>query len=137
MVDLLPDASNEEVRAFVTAQLEDRPLRPDPGPYPYVVTRHFPAVYSSRRVVWDESDHSEPSDVVIRCEAPFEGGRLRDEACALVVAFARAQAAATGFRHCAVFAERDAVYVDPGGTTSASTDPPRWGRSVNRRPGGA
>ena len=132
-VDLLPDATAEEVEAFHSAQLEDRPVQSEPGPYPYVVTRHFPAVYSSTRVSW--SHPGEPGQAVIPCAEPFDAdGRLRDEARALVVAHALERAAATGFKHCAVFDERDAVYVEPDGTTSDSSQPPRWGRTVTRYP---
>ena len=133
VVNLLPGATEEEVRAFQGEQIEPRALRPEPGPYPYVVTRHFPAVYSSKRVSW--AHPGEPADAVIPCTEPVgDGGELRDEARRLVVAYAVDRAAATGFKHCAVFGERDAVYVEPDGTTSESSQPPRWGRTVTRYP---
>ena len=34
VVDLLPGASDEELHAFVTAQLDDRALQPTPRPTP-------------------------------------------------------------------------------------------------------
>ena len=136
IVDLLPAASAGEIGAFQAEQLVERELRAEPGPYPYVVTRHFPAVYSSKRVSWRPP--GAPGDALIRCSEPFDGeGRLLDEARALVVAYALQRAAATGFKHCAVFGERDAVYVGPDGNTTASTDLPRWGRSITRHGGRA
>lgn len=134
VVNLLAGATEDEVRAFLGEQFEARALQPEPGPYPYVVTRHFPAVYSTKRVSWSEP--GEPGGAVVPCADPYDStGRLRDDARALVLACARERAAATRFRHCAVFGERDAVYVEPDGTTTASTEVPRWGRSVTRPPG--
>ncbi len=136
VVNLLPGATEEEVQAFLGKQFEPRDIRPEPGPYPYVVTRHFPAVYSSTRVSWRSP--GAPGDVLIPCSEPFDGeGRLRGEARALVVAYALEQAAATGFKHCAVLGERDAVYVAPDGNATASSVPPRWGRSFTRYGGRA
>ena len=129
VIDLLPGASAEEIRAFQLEQLVERELRAEPGPYPYVVTRHFPAVYTTKRVSWAEP--GEPGHAVIPCVDPYDGdGRLRDEARELVIAYAVERSAATEFKHCAVFGEDDAVYVEPDGTTTASTSPPRWGRTV-------
>lgn len=129
VVDLLAGATPKEVDDFLVEQLVDRILQPDPGPYPYVVTRHFPAVYTTKRVSW--SAPGEPGQAVIRSADPYDGeGALRQEARELVIAYAVERAAATGFKHCAVFGERDAVYVEPDGTTSASTQPPMWGRSL-------
>jgi hypothetical protein len=134
VVNLLSGATEEEVHAFLGEQLETRALSPEPGPYPYVVTRHFPAVYSTKRISW--SAPGEPGRAVIPCAEPFdEQGRLRDESRALVVAYALDRAAATGFKHCAVFGERDAVYVRPDGSTADSAEPPRWGRTVRLHPG--
>ena len=133
VVNLLSGATEKEVAAFIGEQFDPRQLRPEPGPYPYVVARHFPAVYCSKRVSW--SSPGAPGDALIQCSEPFDKeGRLRDEARALVVAYALERAAATGFKHCAVFGERDAVYVEPDGTTSVSSQPPRWGRTVTRYP---
>jgi hypothetical protein len=131
VVNLLSGATDEEVADFLGEQFDPRSLRPEPGPYPCVVTRHFPAVYSSKRVSWTHP--GEAGNAVIPCAEPFgEDGELRDEARGLVVAYALERAAATGFKHCAVFGARDAVYVEPDGTTSDSTEPPRWGRTVTR-----
>jgi hypothetical protein len=133
VVNLLSGASEEEVRSFLGEQFDPRELRPEPGPYPYVVTRHFPAVYSSKRLSW--SHPGEPGNAVVPCADPYDAdGGLRGEARALVVGYALERAAATGFKHCAVFGERDAVYVEPDGTTSESGQPPRWGRTVTCYP---
>ncbi len=137
VVPLLPaDATAEERWAFLAEELEDRPMQGAPGPYPCVVTRHFPGVYRSRPVVWDDdAGPNAAGPVRVPCAAPFdEGGRLRAEARAIVVRHVRDEAAASGFKQCAVFGEHDAVYVDPDGASRASTDPPRWGRTITQHP---
>jgi hypothetical protein len=128
VVNLLSGATEEEVRSFLGEHFDPRELRPEPGPYPYVVTRHFPAVYSSKHISW--SHPGEPGNAVVPCADPYDAdGGLRTEARTLVVAYALERAAATGYRHCAVFGETESVDVEADGSTSESTHPPLWGRT--------
>lgn len=103
--------------------------------FPYVVIRHFPAVYEqlSVRFMADPSPSETPDDIFLVLlptaaeEVPAEGHR------AFILSSLSNFSHTAGKRTCAVFAPEDAIYIEPSGETRASSDIPRsewhWGIS--------
>ncbi|HEV2070650.1 MAG TPA: hypothetical protein VGR26_12725 [Acidimicrobiales bacterium] len=101
--------------------------------FPYVVIRHFPAVYEQRsvRLIADPSFTEEP-DTVFLVRLPTATDEVLGEDRRLFIVSSLLDFSRTADkRTCAVFGPEDAIYIEPSGETRASSDIPRseshWG----------
>ncbi len=109
----------------------DRSLHGQP-PYPYVVIRHFSAVYERVRVhfVQDPIESSTTGGpVLVQVISPDDGHLAEDGRAALVERLVELSRASDR-KMCAVFGPAEAVYVEPDGSTAATSCIPWGGISV-------
>lgn len=106
--------------------------------YPYVVVRLMSGVYCRCRVVFvstkaEESRPRMPSInnddkggkyFAVYCDEPFINGKLTLQARDSLVMLLHEVRVTINFRMCVVFGRKDAVYVDSGGQTIISSEPP-------------
>lgn len=100
-------------------------------PYPYVVRRVMAAVYQQLEVVFTTDPTDPPPRKVIHIlmdhPARDDEGNLLEKARIALIDVLKEVTRTSGFRMCAVFGERDTVYLEPDGQVNWRTEAPSGG----------
>lgn len=98
--------------------------------YPYLVVRYIPAAYSRCPIEFVEHENVKPNEEVLTLVEPhpFDAeGRITPKCREALMEAVKHEARRRRFRMCIVFGERDALYIEPDGKVSQSSDPPSGG----------
>ena len=98
--------------------------------FPYVVRRIYSAVYQRVTVVFTTEKIKPPrGGIAILVDYPpyDDDGNLTLKARNSLIEVLEYLTRTSGFRMCAVFGEKDAVFVEPDGQVNPGTEPPSGG----------